>query len=90
MGGRVILISNAPGRITNSMILAKQSYTTGYLSKVLRLNCSQPKKIGFWQKISIFSLNEPKECVSDSNSLDIYKSDITIILGEDFLLKYQR
>lgn len=67
MGGRVIFTSNAPDRAEGSTILAKKSYTTNYLSKMMRLSN-----------------------VSDNNSLDTYKSDITIILGEDSFLRYKK
>lgn len=90
MGGRVIFTSNAPDRAVSSTILAKKSYTTKYLSEMMHLSCAQPKNADFWQKVSIFGLNEPDACASDNNSFDIYKSDIKIILGEDSFLRYKK
>ncbi len=90
MGGRVIFTSNAPEKAIRSTILAKKSYTLRYLSKMMHLYCPQPKDTGFWQKISIFGLNEQGVCISDNNSFDAYQSDITIILGEDSFLRYKK
>lgn len=90
LGGRVIFTSNAPLRVESSTIVAKKSYTTKYISKIMRLSCALPKNASFWQKISIFGWNEQKLCSTDNNSLDLYKSDITIILGEDSFLRYKK
>lgn len=90
LGGRVIFTSNAEEKKAKSIILAKRSYTSDYLSKMLHLDCPVPQTIHFWQKISLLGFNKPAACSSDNNNLDTSRADITIILGEDSFLKYQK
>lgn len=90
MGGRVIFTSNAPEKVNKSSILAKQSYSTNYFSKMLNLYCPQQESSNFWHKIPLFGSNKTRDCVSDNVSFDTSRADITIILGEDSFLKYQK
>lgn len=90
IGGRVIFTANAEKKTAQSIILAKRSYTSGYLSKVLRLYCPVPPTTYFWQKFSLFGFNKSTVCSSADNILDTSRADITIILGEDSILKYKK
>lgn len=90
MGGKVIFTQNAPDKVNKSTILAKQSYTTKYFSKMLNLYCPQPTQVSLWKKIPLFGLNQNGDCTSDTTSLDTSRADIIIILGEDTFLKYQK
>lgn len=88
-GGRVIFTSNAPDIAEKSTILAKKSYTTDYLLKNLNLYCQKPKNSSVLQKVP-FLQSDGEACVSDNVSLDATRADITIILGQDTFLKYQK
>ncbi|MFA5933368.1 MAG: LytR C-terminal domain-containing protein [Microgenomates group bacterium] len=90
MGGRVIFTSNHLDKVSKSTIISKKSYTSNYISKALNLYCPQPKTSSFWQKIPLFGLDQGEACASDAVSLDSSRADITIILGEDSFLKYQK
>ncbi|MDD2823341.1 MAG: LytR C-terminal domain-containing protein [Candidatus Daviesbacteria bacterium] len=90
MGARVIFTANAPEKVDKSIILAKHSYTTKYLTEKLNLSCPQKKLVSFWQNIPLPGLGKGGDCVLDNVSLDTTRADITIILGEDTFLKYQK
>lgn len=90
LGGRVIFTSNAPEVASKSMVLAKKSYTSDYLSEKFRLFCPQPKNANFWQNIPFFGSNSEKLCSSGNTDFDTSRADIIIILGEDSFLKFKR
>jgi hypothetical protein len=90
LGGRVIFTTNAPEKSGKSMILAKKSYSSEYLSDLLRLSCPVPKNANLLQKIPFFGLNKPDFCALEDNNFDISRADIIIILGEDSFLKYKK
>lgn len=88
MGGKVIFTSNASEKVDKSTILAKNSYTQRYFSKMLNLYCPQSATTNLWQKIPLIGSGKSGGCSAES--LDISRADITIILGADSFLKYQK
>lgn len=80
IGGRVILTGNLEERQQKSFILGKNGYTQTRLSQVFAPACIQTSlPLGLFRSGG---------CTLQSESFNFSRADVTIVLGEDYFLRY--
>ncbi|KKS69011.1 hypothetical protein A3A14_00675 [Candidatus Daviesbacteria bacterium RIFCSPLOWO2_01_FULL_43_38] len=80
IGGRVILTGNLEERQHNSFVLGKDGYTQTRLSQVFAPACIQTS----WP----LGLFRSGGCFLQSDSFNFSRAEVTIVLGEDYFLRY--
>lgn len=87
MGGRVIYTTSAETRVSSTLVLGKPSYTTTRLVQVFNAGCLGQSS-GLLSKLGL--TGGAKKCSFDDPSLDLSRSDVVVVLGEDYYTSFNQ
>lgn len=80
IGGRVIFTGNSEDKLQDSFVLGKSGYTQTRLAQVFAPPCIQTSwPLGFFKS---------KGCSLKSDSFNFSRAEVTVVLGEDYFLRY--
>lgn len=77
IGGRVVFTSNSDQPISKTVVVGGESYTKRRLAEIFAPNC-----LSQYSLFGLVKTNNP--CIISDKSIDSSRSDIIIILGQDF------
>lgn len=80
IGGRVIFTGNLEERLQDSFVLGKSGYTQTRLAQVFAPTCIQTSwPLGFFRSGG---------CSLNGDSFNLSRAEVTVVLGEDYFLRY--